>query len=392
MRWKPIMLAAGALALAGALGAVLWPAPLEVDGATVQAGPMEVTVDDQGETRTHDRFVVSAPVAGRLARIVLHDGDAVAEHQLLARIAPLPLSVRESDEIHARIAAAEALQREAEQRLRHAGEDMAQARRELARMRQLVQQGFVAAQAAEQARTAEVTAASEAEAARFRLRAAAAEVRLARSGLGAPRAAGPGAAPQVEVRAPMAGRILRIGDASERVVAAGAPLLTMGDVGGLEIVVPLLSSEAVKVAPGMQVRLEGWGGEQPLLARVSRVEPYAVTKVSALGIEEKRANVIADFVDPPGPIGDGYRVIARIVTWQAGQVLKLPSSAMFRCAGAWCVFVVESGRARRRVVELGHRNQAEAEVLKGLAPGQTVVRYPANEVADGARVRVRGTS
>ncbi|HEU4844057.1 MAG TPA: HlyD family efflux transporter periplasmic adaptor subunit [Burkholderiaceae bacterium] len=392
MRWKPILLAAGALALAGALGAVLWPAPLEVDGATVQAGPMEVTVDDQGETRTHDRFVVSAPVAGRLARIVLHDGDAVAEHQLLARIAPLPLSVRESDEIHARIAAAEALQREAEQRLRHAGEDLAQARRELARMRQLVQQGFVAAQAAEQARTAEVAAASEAEAARFRLRAAAAEVRLARSGLGAPRAAGPGAAPQVEVRAPMAGRILRIGDASERVVAAGAPLLTMGDVGGLEIVVPLLSSEAVKVAPGMPVRLEGWGGERPLLARVSRVEPYAVTKVSALGIEEKRANVIADFVDPPGPIGDGYRVIARIVTWQAAQVLKLPSSAMFRCAGAWCVFAVEGGRARRRVVELGHRNQAEAEVLKGLAPGQTVVRYPANEVADGARVRVRGTS
>ncbi len=392
MRWKRSLLAAGGLALVAGAGIVLWPAPLDVDGATVAMGPMQVTVDDQGETRSHDRFVVSAPVAGRLTRIALRDGDAVQEGQLLARIAPLPLTVREREEIGARVAAAEALRREAGQRLRHADEDLAQARREHARMRQLVQQGFVAAQATEQARTAEVTTASEVEAARFRLRAAEAEVKVARSGLTAVHAAGAGTEPVLAVRAPMAGRVLRVTDASERVVAAGAPLLTLGDVGGLEIVVPLLSSEAVRVAPGMPVLLEGWGGERALRARVARVEPYAVTKVSALGIEEKRANVIAEFVDPPGPIGDGYRVVARIVTWQAGEVLKLPASALFRCASAWCVFVVSDGRARRRVVEIGHRNQLEAEVQKGLAPGQTVVRYPANEVADGVRVRVRAHS
>ena len=187
----------------------------------------------------------------------------------------------------------------------------------------------------------------------------------------------------------MSGRILRIHDPSERVVAAGTPLLTIGNLGGLEIVVELLSSEAVKVAPGMPVLVEGWGGDRALRAKVRRVEPYAVTKVSALGIEEKRVNVIADFVDPPGPIGDGFRVTARIVTWQADKVLKVPASALFRCASAWCVFVVEEGRARRRSIEVGHRNLVEAEVNRGLVAGERVIRYPGNEVGDGARVRLR---
>lgn len=189
----------------------------------------------------------------------------------------------------------------------------------------------------------------------------------------------------------MAGRILRIADASERVVTAGTALLSIGNLGALEVVIELLSSEAVKVAPGMPVLLEGWGGNQALRAQVRRVEPYAVTKVSALGIEEKRVNVIADFVDPPGAIGDGFRVTARIVTWQADKVLKVPASALFRCAPAWCVFVVEDGRARRRSIEVGHRNLGEAEVTGGLSAGQTVVRYPGNDVTDGARVRLRET-
>lgn len=389
MPWKRILLVGAGLAAVAALVYVLMPAPLDVDGAVVQAGPMQVTVDDQGETRSHDRFVLSAPVAGRLARIELHDGDAVTENQLVARIAPLPLSTRERSEITARVASAEAVQREAEQRVRHADEDLAQAQREHERMRKLVQDGFVAPQAAEQARNMAITAASELEAARFRAKAAAADVKVVRSGLGATSTAEPGAAGLVQVRAPMSGRILRIPDPSERVVAAGTPLLTIGDIGGLEIVVELLSSEAVKVAPGMPVLVEGWGGDRALRAKVRRVEPYAVTKVSALGIEEKRVNVIADFVDPPGPIGDGFRVTARIVTWQADKVLKVPASALFRCAAAWCVFVVEEGRARRRSIEIGHRNLVEAEVTRGLAPGERVIRYPANEVGDGVRVRLR---
>lgn len=389
MPWKRILIAAGALLAAALLVLVLWPAALAVDGAQLSMGAMQVTVDDQGETRSHDRFVLSAPVAGRLARIELHDGDPVSENQLLAQIAPLPLSRRELDEITARVASAEAIEREAQQRVRHADEDVAQARREYQRVRKLVQDGFMAPQAVEQARNLAVTAASEAEAARFRSRAAAADVKLAKSGLRGVSAAAQVAGSLVPVRAPMAGRILRIPDASERVVMAGTPLLTLGNLGGLEVVIELLSSEAVKVAPGMPVLLEGWGGNQALRAKVRRVEPYAVTKVSALGIEEKRVNVVADFVDPPGPIGDGFRVTARIVIWQADKVLKVPASALFRCAPAWCVFVVEDGRARRRTIEVGQRNLGEAQVTGGLSAGQAVLRYPGNDVTDGARVRLR---
>ncbi|HPA90406.1 MAG TPA: efflux RND transporter periplasmic adaptor subunit [Quisquiliibacterium sp.] len=384
MTLKRVLLAVVAIALV-ALLVVLWmPSPVEVDAADVQAGPMRVTVDDQGETRSHDRFVLSAPVAGRLARIALHDGDAVTGGQVVAEIAPLPLSTREREEIVARVAAADALQREAEQRVRHADEDLAQAQRELERTRRLVAEKFVAPQAAERAQNLERTAASEAEAARQRARAAAADVQAARAGLAATRAGG-----LVQVRAPTAGRILRVHDASERVVAAGTPLMVVGDLAHLEVVVELLSSDAVKVAAGMPVLIDGWGGDRALRATVRRVEPYAVTKVSALGIEEKRVNVVADFVDPPGAIGDGYRITARIVVWQAEQVLKVPVSALFRCAEAWCVFVVDGGRARRRTVEIGQRNLTEAEVRAGLEAGMRVIRYPSNAVEEGVRVNVR---
>lgn len=384
MTLKRVLLAVVAIALV-ALLVVLWmPSPVEVDAADVQAGPMRVTVDDQGETRSHDRFVLSAPVAGRLARIALHDGDAVTGGQVVAEIAPLPLSTREREEIVARVAAADALQREAEQRVRHADEDLAQAQRELERTRRLVAEKFVAPQAAERAQNLERTAASEAEAARQRARAAAADAQAARAGLAATRAGG-----LVQVRAPMAGRILRVHDASERVVAAGTPLMVVGDLARLEVVVELLSSDAVKVAAGMPVLIDGWGGDRALRATVRRVEPYAVTKVSALGIEEKRVNVVADFVDPPGAIGDGYRITARIVVWQAEQVLKVPVSALFRCAEAWCVFVVDGGRARRRTVEIGQRNLTEAEVRAGLEAGMRVIRYPSNAVEEGVRVKAR---
>eukprot|EP01034_Spumella_vulgaris_P029151 gene29152-36152_t len=169
----------------------------------------------------------------------------------------------------------------------------------------------------------------------------------------------------------------------------GTPLMSLGDVAQLEGVVELLSTEAVKVAPGMPVLIEGWGGQQVLHARVRRVENYAFTKVSALGIEEKRVNVIVDLDDPPPALGDGFRLTARIVVWQADKVLKVPASALFRCGQTWCVFVIEDGRARQRPLTLDHRNLQEAEVTEGLVPGEVVVRYPGNELQDGARVRWR---
>lgn len=360
------------------------PEPLRVDIGQVTKGSMQVTVDEQGETRAHDRFVVTAPVAGRLTRIELHDGDAVQQDQVVALVAPLPLSVQERSEQTARIAAAQSHQREAEELVRHAQEDLAQAKRESKRVERLVKDGFMSAQAAEQARNAEITIANEVEAARFRVKSAAAEVRLAKSGLIAVQ---DGAGTLFKVRSPVAGRILRIEDASERVVAAGTSLLTVGDLSKLEVVIELLSSEAVKVKPGMTVILDGWGGSQPLKASVQRVEPHAFTKVSALGIEEKRTNVVADFIDAPQALGDGYRVNAHIVVWAADEVIKVPASALFRCAETWCTFAVENGRAKKRVVKIGHSNAQKAEVLEGLKPGETVIRHPANQIEEGARIK-----
>ena len=373
-----------ALAALALIALLFRPAPLRVDIGHVETGSMQVTVDEQGETRSHDRFVVTAPVAGRLTRIELHDGDEVQENQVVAQIAPLPLSVRERSEQSARIAAAQSQQREAEELVRHAVEDLAQAKRESKRVDRLVKDGFMSGQAAEQTHNAEITIANEVEAARFRAKSAAAEVRLAKSALIDVRG---GEGVLFKVRSPVAGRILRIQDPSERVVAAGTPLLTVGDLSKLEVVIELLSTEATQVKPGMPVILDGWGGNQSLKAKVQRVEPYAFTKVSALGIEEKRTNVVADFVDAPQALGDGYRVNAHIIVWAADQVNKVPASALFRCAEAWCAFVVENGRAKRRTVKIGHRNAQEAEVLEGLAPGETVIRHPANQIEESARVK-----
>ncbi|MFA6902606.1 MAG: efflux RND transporter periplasmic adaptor subunit [Gallionellaceae bacterium] len=381
---KQIYWAFAAIAGVALLAYLFRPVALQVDTGKVKTGSMQVTVDELGETRSHDRFVITAPVAGRLARIELHDGDAVKQGQVVALIAPVPLSMRERNEQAARIAAAESQQRTAEELVRHGLADLAQAKRESKRVQRLVKEGFMSDQAAEQARNAEVTIANEVEAARFRVKSAAAEVTLARSGLIAVEG---GADALFKIRSPVAGRILRIADPSERVVAAGTPLMTLGDLSKLEVVIELLSTEAVRVKPGMPVLLDGWGGNKTLRAKVQRIEPYAYTKVSALGIEEKRTNVIADFVDTPQELGDGFRVNARIVVWSADAVNKVPASALFRCGVEWCVFVVEKNIAKRRTVKIGQRNAQEAEVLEGLVPGETVIRHPANQVDDGVKVK-----
>jgi len=380
---------------AAALGAAAWlawalrPEPIVVETARVERGPMQVTLDERGEMRSHDRFTIAAPVSGRLLRIEVHDGDRFDEGQVLALIAPLPLGPRERDERIARVAAAEALQREAEERARHAQADLALARRERERIERLVAENFVSPQAAEQARNAEATAANEADAARFRARSAAADVRVARAALLGPGTAGADGTTLVPVRAPVAGRVLRVPDNSERVVAAGAPLMTIADLSRLEVVVEMLSTDAVRVRPGMPVLVDGGPGTADLRAEVRLVEPYAFTKVSALGIEEKRTNVVADLLDDPGPLGDGYRIEARVVVWQAADVLRAPASAAFRCGERWCAFVVDEGRARRREIAIGQRNPVQVQVLEGLVEGDVVIRYPGNDLEDGSRVAAR---
>ena len=376
---------------AAAIGAIVWgfvPGPVPVEVMTVQHGPLEVTADEDAETRAHDRYTVSAPVSGRISRIELHEGDAVRPGQVVAQLWPVPLSAREREEQLARIAATEALVREAEERVRHAATDYEQAKRERQRADRLVRDGLIAPQVAEQSQVTESTSANELEAARFRARSAQADLEAARAALLALDVARGGASAVIPLRSPVAGKVLRIPDKSERVVAAGAPLLIIGDPHRLEVVIDLLSTEAVKVKAGMPVLLEGWGGERPLRARVRLVEPLAFTKVSALGVEEQRVYVIADFVDPPGTLGDAFRVEARVVLWSAENVLKVPISALFRRGERWNVFVVEGRRARRREVEIGHRGALEVEILKGVNSGEQVIRHPSNDIEDGRRVRV----
>jgi HlyD family secretion protein len=384
--WKKLLYIVAGLGTLTGLTLLFLPGPVPVEVTNVAIGPLQVTVDEDGETRAHDRFIISAPVAGRVARIGLHEGDLIARDQAVAELWPLPLSAREREEQLARISAAEAQLREASERVRQARASHEQARREQARMEKLAAGGFVAQQEAEQARLAETTSANELEAARFRERSVEADLKAARAALLALDTTGGGA--RVIVRSPAAGKVLRIPEKSERVVAAGAALIMVGDPNRIEIVVDLLSTDAVKVRAGMPMLLEGWGGDQPMRARVRVVEPYGFTKVSALGVEEQRVNVIGDFVDATGSLGDGYRVEAKIVIWSSDNVLKVPVSALFRQGEEWSVFVVESGRARRRKIEVGHRGALEAEVTQGLTAGDTVIRHPSNELTDGARVKL----
>ncbi len=367
----------------------LRPDPIPVESARVARGVLRVTIDEEGKTRVHDRFVIAALVGGRLARIELREGDPIEVNQILTTIAPLPLGAREREEQLAKVAAAEALQKETEAQVRHAQVEFEQARRERVRAEELVKEGFATQQTIERARLAETTSASALNAAQFKARSAAEEVKLARAGLLALTTRDGAEDHVIPVRSPVTGRVLRVLEQSERVVAAGVPLLTVGDPDKLEIVVDVLSTDAVKVPEAAPVLIENWGGTQQLRAHVQTVEPSAFTKVSALDVEEQRVNIVAIFEEPPRALGDGYRVEARIVVWEQDQALKIPVSALFRRGSGWSVFVIERDRARPRDVTVGHLNAFEAEILHGLQEGEVVIRHPTNLLEEGTRVAVR---
>jgi len=365
------------------------PRPTQVETARAVKGPLQVTVDEDGETRAHDRFILAAPVAGHLARIELHEGDTVGPETVVATISPLPLDPREVAETKARVQSAEALKREADEHVARTQSDHDQTRRDLNRARELSKERIVAQQDLEQAQSKETSTAKALEAAKFRAQSGAAEVKRAEAGLMALEAQQSQTGKTVTLRPPTRCRVLRILEKSERVVASGTPLVVLSNPNRIEIVVDLLSTDAVKVRPGASVSIENWGGPAPLRARVRLVEPYGFTKVSALGVEEQRVNVIADFVDPPDGLGDGYRVDARIVIWESPSVLKVPASALFRAGSSWSTFVLENGRARLRQVDAGHRNALEAEITKGLDASTEVILHPSNDLKDGARVAIR---
>jgi HlyD family secretion protein len=383
-------LVVAAVVIAGAVaGLLLRPAALEVELGAVGRGPLRVTIDEEGQTRVRHRYVMTAPFAGELERIGLEEGDSVEVGSVVARLLPLPLDARGRQEARARVKAAEARTREVNAEVDRAAAALAQARRARARSDSLAARELVSREEREMAELAETSRAEELESARFRARAASFEVEEARAALLAGGADGASPGSTVEIRSPIGGRILRVLEESERTGPAGMPLVEIGDVSDLEIVVDVLSSDAVKIRPGARMLLDEWGGSHPLEATVRRVEPSGFTEVSALGVEEQRVNVIADLAGPAAPLGDRYRVEARIVVWESDDVLKIPASALFRLGAGWAVFIAESGRARLREVEVGHRSEVEAEVLGGVRAGERVLLYPSDRISDGVRVRVR---
>ena len=362
--------------------ALLRPESVRVETARAARRPLQVTVDEEGETRVRDRFVLAAPVAGRVARIALREGDSVRVGTVVARVFPAPLDPRSRSEAVARLEAAEDAQRASTATVAQARAALDQAHRERQRAQSLVAENAIATEARERTELEEELRARDLESAEFRAQAAAHEVEVARA------AVATGGAP-ITIHSPVAGRVLRVPEPSERVVAAGTPLVEVGDRSRLEVVADLLSADAVQVPREAPILIEGWGGET-LHGRVRLVEPSAFTKVSALGVEEQRVNVIGDLLHQPPALGDRYRVEMRIVIWSADSVLTVPASALFRAGEGWRVFVVEQGRARSRDVTVGHRTPLDAEITGGVREGEIVIRYPSDRVSDGVRVAPDG--
>jgi HlyD family secretion protein len=394
---RRVALGLAALALVLGVWWALRPPAVPVELGSVTRGPLQLTVDEEGETRVRQRFVVAAPATGRLLRIALDEGDAVGVGDLLAQIVPVPLDSRDRAAAEARLDAAEDAKSGAAARAALADAALAQAERDLSRATRLREAGAASDEALERARLDRTRALREREAARFSVAAAEHEADAARAVLlAAPASRSDAASPDdpcatpgtcIEVRAPVAGHVLRVREESERVLLGGTPLLELGDPATIEIVVDVLSADAVRIRPGAELWVQDWGGEKPLRATVRRVEPSGFTKVSALGVEEQRVNVIGDFVDTPDGLGDGYRIEASIVVWQAEDVLRVPSSALFRSGEGWAVFVLDGSAATRREVEIGARGPFLAEVKGGLADGERVVLHPSDRLADGVRVR-----
>jgi HlyD family secretion protein len=419
------MLLLFAAAVIGAIVYGMIPAPVEADLATVVRGSIRETVDQDGKTRIRERYTVSAPLAGRLLRIGLDPGDPVeAGKTVVASIEPRDpelLDARAVLQAEANVRAAEAKLKQTTPMLEEAIAAQEYAEAELKRMRdaRAAGQGVVTASQVEAAlmeyrmRTALVRTAQHAEEiARFELdqaRAALVRSRPQRGDegdengqSGSPpddtEASAGGDLPAASngwhftIRSPIDGRVLRVFQESSAVVNAGANLLELGDPSDLEVEIDVLSREAVKIRADAPVLLEHWGGDKALHGRVRLVEPSAFTKISTLGVEEQRVNVIVDLIDPPQEreaLGDGFRVEARIVVAEAADVIKAPTSALFRVGEQWAVFRVVDGEARQQIVNLGLQNGLEAEIVEGLSEGNLVVTHPGDNIVDGVAVTPR---
>jgi HlyD family secretion protein len=393
------------------IAAAVWalsPSPILVDTATIDEGPMRATVDEEGKTRVKEIYVVSAPIAGRVLRSALEAGDAVERERSVVAIVqptdPALIDVRTRKDLEAQVEAAQSAVRLAEAEVEEARSELAFAEKDLERARTLAPRHVVSKRGLEKAvhdvevrKAALVRAHAGVEYRKRELASAKARLisplDIVASPDGPPReTASTGPLCCVQVRAPAGGRVLRILAKSEQVVPAGTPLVEIGDPQDIEIVVEMLSTDAVKIREGAGATIEGWGGTRAIPAVVTRIEPGGFTKISALGIEEQRVRVILDFKGLPEAwrsLGHDFRVYARVTSWESDRVIRVPLSALFRQGDEWAVFRTVDDRAELTIIDVGHRNREVAEVLSGLKPGDCVVLHPSDRVHDGVAVAER---
>jgi HlyD family secretion protein len=394
-RRRIFVISVGAVVLAAVVYGFL-PEPVPVDIAVAKAGPLRVTVEEEGRTRVRDRYVVSAPVPGYLRRIELKVGDSVSKGQQVVLLEPLRSAVldpRSRAEAEAAVTAAQANLNAAREKARAAAADAEYTRERETRMQKLSQDGYISTDDLDQA----VSEATKAEAVRLSadaaVNAAQADLERAKTALGYSAADVTAAnGKTVAVRSPVSGRVLKLHRESESVVNAGEPVLDIGDPRNLEVRVEVLSADAVRIRQGTIVQFERWGGERPLTGRVRVVEPAGFTKISSLGVEEQRVLVIVDLTSPSAEwqgLGDGYRLDASFVLWEGKDVLQAPASAVFRKGEGWALYVIEGGRARLREIATSHRNGLSVEVVSGLETGVPVIAHPDDTIRDGVRVQAR---
>lgn len=385
---------AGLLAL---ITAGLWPAAQTVETAVVTRGPLVVTVNEEGVTQVRHRFVVSSPVSGFLRRIELKPGAAVvAGETVLAVLEPAAgdiLDVRSRAQAEARVRAAESQQAQASAQRDRAAAALQLARSEATRQRTLARDRLVSQQDLEIAENRESTAAQDDRAATFALQVAQFDLEQAQAVLLRGQTGGAAADAVMVITSPVSGQVLRVAQESARLVTGGMTLLEVGDPTDLEVRIEVLSRDGVAIRPGATVWLDQWGGQTPLEARVRLVEPAAFTKISALGVEEQRVNVLADLVTPPGQrptLGDGYRVEARIERARLDNVIQVPAGALFQRDQGWFSFVLAGNETSERTVEPGLSNGVDTEVRRGLEIGDRVVIYPGDRIENGSRVKPIG--
>lgn len=379
------------LAVAAAAVWALWPKPVAVETAAIGRRDIDVMVEEEGKSRIREVFTVSAPIAGQLERVNLHAGDTVQRGKTaVASIRPADpslLDARARRVAEAQVAAAHAAVELATAELRQSEAQLEFAKSDLARATELVRKGTISSRAFDKARLDTDTAAAAAQSARAQLVVRQRELDSAKAALTDGSAAA-SAACCYEVMAPVSGLVLKVVTESAQVVQAGTPLVEIGDPADLEIVTDLLSRDAVRIAVGAAAVIDNWGGP-PLAARVTRIDPLAVTKVSALGIEEQRVPVVLALEGGPAQwtkLGHDFRVVTRISLWHGSNLPAVPIGALFRNGEGWAVFAAANGKARLRHVKLGQRNADFAEITDGLAEGDTVILHPSDRVAEGVRI------